>query len=107
MEIFRHSESPLQLEDDLYFEMEFEPGKENRMLEEADQAHSSSKSVSSSLSSETTGSGSLRDDRRGSSVGPILERPKYLRICSNPERKLLYKIFKEITQLGAMDYVIY
>ena len=51
MEIFRHSESPLQLEDDLYFEMEFEPGKENRMLEEADQAHSSSKSVSSSLSS--------------------------------------------------------
>ena len=70
MEIFRHSESPLQLEDDLYFQMELEPGT----------------STPSSLSS------GLRDDRRGSSVGPILERPKYLRICSNLERKNLYKI---------------
>ena len=82
MEIFRHSDRPLQLEDDLYFEMELEPGKENRRLEE---------SVSSSLFSETAGSGSLRDDRRGSSVGPILERPKYLRICSKQERTLLDK----------------
>ena len=68
MEIFRHSESPLQLEDDLYFQMELEPGT----------------STPSSLSS------GLRDDRRGSSVGPILERPKYLRICSNLEMKNLY-----------------
>ena len=57
-------------DEDMYFEMEFD-GK--RM--EEDDISFSSKSVES-LSNHST---DFRDDRRGSSVGPILERPKYLR----------------------------
>ena len=84
MNIFRpretmsHPQSDL-LEEDLYFEMEFEPGEKENTPTPDYVSSSPFKSVSS-LSSDT--GSSLRDDRRGSSVGPILERPKYLRICS-------------------------
>ena len=81
METFRHSESARgepqshHLEEDLYFEMEFQPGeKENTPI--AYGAFPSVSDISCELDT------SLRDDRRGSSVGPILERPKYLRISS-------------------------
>ena len=52
---------PLQnsSEEELYFEMAFESKTE-------------------------TGEEDVRDERRGSSVGPILERPKYLRNISKP-----------------------
>ena len=81
MEIFRHGDNVTgdpqsnHLEDDLYFEMDFEPGGK----EDTHTDYAASPSVSSSSSELHT---SLRGDRRGSSVGPILERPKYLRICS-------------------------
>lgn len=68
-------------EEDLYFEMEFDTKKE----EEEDVSLFSRKSVES-LGTGSTVSGLsqeaevvTRDERRGSSVGPILERPKYLR----------------------------
>ena len=68
-------------EEDLYFEMEFDTKKE----EEVDVSSFSHKSVES-LGTVSTVSGLsqevevvTRDERRGSSVGPILERPKYLR----------------------------
>ena len=69
-------------EEDLYFEMEFDTKKE----EEEDVSSFSRKSVES-LGTGSTVSGLsqeaevvTRDERRGSSVGPILERPKYLRL---------------------------
>ena len=69
-------------EEDLYFEMEFDTKKE----EEVDVSSFSHKSVES-LGTVSTVSGLsqevevvTRDERRGSSVGPILERPKYLRL---------------------------
>ena len=64
-------------EEDLYFEMEFESKKD----EEDGQSYYDSKSVES-LSDCSQLSSTPRyeaDQRRGSSVGPILERPKYLR----------------------------
>ena len=68
-------------EEDLYFEMEFDTKKE-----EEDVSSFSHKSVES-LGTGSTVSGLsqeaevvTRDERRGSSVGPILERPKYLRL---------------------------
>ena len=67
-------------EEDLYFEMEFDTKKEE------DVSSFSHKSVES-LGTGSTVSGLsqeaevvTRDERRGSSVGPILERPKYLRL---------------------------
>ena len=63
-------------EEDLYFEMEFDQKKEVE-----DVSSFSAKSVES-LGSASINSGlsqDTRDERRGSSVGPILERPKYLR----------------------------
>ena len=51
-------------EEELYFEMDFERRKER-----------SEEPEFSSLN--------VREERRGSSVGPILERPKYLRNISN------------------------
>ena len=72
-------------EEDLYFEMEFDTKKE----EEEDVISSfSCKSVESlgagsELSQEAEDGSIVRDERRGSSVGPILERPKYLR-CTSP-----------------------
>ena len=66
-----------QEEEDLYFEMEFESRKD----EDEQSYFDSSKSVES-LSECSQLSSTPRyeaDQRRGSSVGPILERPKYLR----------------------------
>jgi len=60
-------------EDDLYFEMEFGGDKE-----EEDETF-----CSKSVESLSDISGDYHpDQRRGSSVGPILERPNYLRLSS-------------------------
>ena len=53
-------------EEELYFEMDFERRKERSVEPELSLA--------------------VREERRGSSVGPILERPKYLRNISNYEK---------------------
>ena len=71
-------------EEELYFEMEF-----NSKTEAEDEISISSKSVetlsnsSQSQVSQISHENSqdlFQDQRRGSSVGPILERPKYLRL---------------------------
>ena len=62
-------------QEDLYFEMEFEVKKDDESESFSSKSVESLSECSSQLSQEPD----LGDQRRGSSVGPILERPKYLR----------------------------
>ena len=64
-------------EEDLYFEMEFDPKKEEDVSSARSVESLGTASLISGLSQDTEAV--MRDERRGSSVGPILERPKYLR----------------------------
>ena len=66
-------------EEDLYFEMEFESKKEEDVSSARSVESLGTASIISGLSQDTEAEAVMRDERRGSSVGPILERPKYLR----------------------------
>ena len=68
-------------EEDLYFEMEFDSKKEEDVSSPSARSVESlgTASLISGLSQDTEAEAVMRDERRGSSVGPILERPKYLR----------------------------
>ena len=83
----KHNES----EGDLYFEMEFQEIKMSGS-ESPDSVSFSSKSVESFGSESTHDSQECcyRDGRRESSVGPILERPSYLRLTTKFKRNISY-----------------
>ena len=68
-------------DEDLYFEMEFDTKKEDDVSSFSAKSVESlgTASLNSGLSQDTEAEAVTRDERRGSSVGPILERPKYLR----------------------------
>ena len=66
-------------EEDLYFEMEFDSKKEEDVSSARSVESLGTASLISGLSQDTEAEAVTRDERRGSSVGPILERPKYLR----------------------------
>eukprot|EP00092_Neocalanus_flemingeri_P010718 GFUD01011544.1.p1 GENE.GFUD01011544.1~~GFUD01011544.1.p1 ORF type:complete len:474 (+),score=100.91 GFUD01011544.1:145-1566(+) len=73
-------------EEDLYFEMEYPEGKRSRSgTQDSDTVSFSSKSIESFGSECTNGSqdSPYRNGSRGSSVGPILERPSSLRFKRN------------------------
>eukprot|EP00092_Neocalanus_flemingeri_P001817 GFUD01001938.1.p1 GENE.GFUD01001938.1~~GFUD01001938.1.p1 ORF type:complete len:483 (+),score=104.06 GFUD01001938.1:147-1595(+) len=75
--------------EDLYFDMEYPEGKRSRSgTQDSDAISFSSKSVESLGSGCTVDSQDSQDWRRGSSVGPILERPTSLRFTSNFKRNI-------------------
>jgi len=100
-ELIENKEKQNGSEEDLYFEMEYPEGKRSRSgTEESDTISFSSKSVESfgsecAIDSEDS---PYRDGRRGSSVGPILERPTSLRFASKFKRDISYGSLPRTTQ---------
>jgi len=88
-------------EEDLYFEMEYPQGNRSRSgTQESDTISFSSKSVESFGSECTVDSqdSPFRDGRRGSSVGPILERPTSLKFTSKFKKDTCYGSLPRTTQ---------
>lgn len=69
-------------EEELYFEMEFNSKTEDEISISSKSVETLSNSSQSQVSqiSHENSQDLFQDQRRGSSVGPILERPKYLRL---------------------------
>jgi hypothetical protein len=100
-ELITNKEKQNGSEEDLYFEMDYPEGERSRSgTQESDTISFSSKSVESFGSECTIDSqdSPYRDGRRGSSVGPILERPTSLRFSSHVKRNISSTSLPRTTQ---------